>query len=196
MYRTRGKLHLVISILTLYSTTAFNSCWLAGPVYRSVDEPKRPGAVPKLITLENSTIKVFLWATAKKDTTTFDVHVDFDPLPNAGALTLSHIKVNLRCNPEKPEPFILQTIQLSRLDENGHRRLENISDPAKENISINASHSEACFLIYHFVNTSKRHRYHEMKVLLEADVSDGAHTTAIKQEMIFKRYFYVDIAGN
>jgi hypothetical protein len=187
---------LILFTLMASISVAFNACWLAGSVYRSVDEPKRPGMVPKLITLENCTVKVYLWATTKKDTTTFEVRLHFDPSTKAGPLILSHIKIDLRSRPEKPEHFILQSIESSQRSVNGHRSLETLPDSAVGNTSIDGNAREDHFLIYHFANIAQKHHFHEMQVLLEANVEDGSHTAIIKQEMVFKRYFYVDIAGN
>lgn len=49
---------------------------------------------------------------------------------------------------------------------------------------------------YHFINISKHHHYHKMQVLLEGNLVDRGHTDPIKQQIIYKRHFYVDIAGN
>jgi hypothetical protein len=52
------------------------------------------------------------------------------------------------------------------------------------------------YLNYRFIHLTKKDIHHRMHLHIDADITEDGRSTTIKQSLDFKRYFWLDIAGN
>ena len=61
---------------------------------------------------------------------------------------------------------------------------------------IQLSFIDSAKMTWRFISVSKQHHYHKMQVAVVVDLHNGSYAPILRQQIIFKKYWYYDIAGN
>ena len=168
---------------------SFSSCGFAyKPTTGGTTRNKMVYSIP----LEGHTIDITAGLANKKDTGAFDVMVRISPVGPKDSLTINWLRLSLVGRKRHVQPYVLKAVSLHKEDNWGRPNLL-LSDTAIADLHLD----NAIYLInYHFAGVNKRPVGHALRIDLTASFTQAGKTTEINQAIDFKRFFWLDIAGN
>ena len=127
----------------------------------------------------------------KKDTGAFDVIVGIRPVRPKDNLTVNWLRLTLVDRNRHAQPYVLKAVSFFREDDWG-KPIPEPSDTAIAGLLDTATY----LLNYHFAGVNKRPVGHALRIGLSASFTQAEKTTEVNQAIDYKRFFWLDIAGN
>ena len=144
------------------------------------------------IPLEGHKIDITAGLANKKDTGAFDVIVRISPVGSKDSIRINWLKLSLVGRKRHVQPYALKAVSLHKEDNWGRPNLL-LSDTAIAGLHLDTANY---LLIYHFAGINKRPVDHALRIDVKGNFTQASKTQQIDKSIDFKRFFWLDIAGN
>ena len=144
------------------------------------------------IPLEGHALDLTAGVANKKDTGAFDVMLWIRPTGSKDSLRINWLKLRLIGRKRDTQPYALKDILLFKAGDWG-KPIRMFTDSTITGLELDAGTYR---LDYHFAGTQKRPVGHALQIGITGSFTQAGKTRQVDQAIAFKRFFWLDIAGN
>ena len=144
------------------------------------------------IPLEGHALDITAGVANKKDTGAFDVMVWIRHVGSKDSLRINWLKLRLIGRRRDTQAYVLKEVVLFKGGDWG-KPVRRFNDTTITGLDLDAGTYR---LDYHFAGTQKRPVGHALQIGITGSFTQAGKTRVVDQAIAFKRFFWLDIAGN